>query len=130
MAANSLTLNIGTQVPIGLLHNQADKQAFPIKVVSKSTKKSPEPGEVCLIVGCISFSAGDQSGNVSARLELWVNPPIGEKEPGGPADADLGLSDAKLRGFWMSSKGTNAGVTTFDEIRLGTSFSDVVPSAP
>jgi hypothetical protein len=74
----------------------------------------------------------DYHANVNDDLYLWVNPDLSLGEPA------LGSADASSLGMWNlafdilstragTTSGGNHGAAFFDEIRIGSRFSDVVP---
>lgn len=83
-----------------------------------SSSVTPTTGDTVLLLLRATFLAGDDV------LELFVNPTLG---------AEPLLADASLSGFNLGLANVftinNAGAWTVDEIRLGTTFEDVVPTA-
>ena len=74
-----------------------------------------------LLVARIDFGAGTTAGN--ERVRLYVNP--GSTEP---AVADVNLPD-KANFTWdrIRLQAGNGGTADWDEVRIGTTFADVVP---
>jgi hypothetical protein len=83
-----------------------------------------------LIVGRYRFSALD-----AEQLDLWVDPDItSEPQPGGPSSsnhiAHLRQHDLQPRGIdSILLEDRSIGSLAFDELRVGTTWKDVVPSA-
>jgi len=85
-------------------------------------------GETTLVVLKLTMVSGSDNDT----MELWVNPTVGQSEP--PADAvslvDAGNSvnpETGIQGFRFRTH-NNAGTKEVDEIRLGTTWDDVVGS--
>jgi hypothetical protein len=67
------------------------------------------------------------SGDVPARTQLWVNPPLGTSTPPPIPEADLAGTDFRFDRVRLQASGVAAYI---DEIRLGTTFASVTPAAP
>ncbi len=78
-----------------------------------------------LVVGRVSFSADLNQD----RITLWVNPNLAEGMPGdGAAFADaFGQLNPSLMGSDVIIRGGGSFIGRFDEIRVGTTYADVVP---
>jgi autotransporter-associated beta strand protein len=79
----------------------------------------------------IVFRYKYNSGNGNDELKLWVNPSLGQ-----PAEtaADLTMSTGGtdrpfLKGFFLKQDSAFSAVMYFDELRLGTNWTDVTPGA-
>lgn len=77
----------------------------------------------------IAFRYKSITNSGNDELALWVNPPLGQAGEATPAlTINTGGSDrAALRGFFLKQDSSVTANLYFDELRLGTNWTDVTP---
>lgn len=85
-------------------------------------------GETYLVVGHLSMTAGASHYNV---FDLWVNPDFGDASSPDASAADSADTSNNITSFtYVGLRSVNLGpsdVVLFDELRIGTTWADVVP---
>jgi autotransporter-associated beta strand protein len=104
------------------------------------TTHSYSVGETLLITASYKFNgASSGAGSVDDESFLWVNGVPGNPQPATPtvtAPTGAGTTDKQAsslynaKSFYFRSDTALPGVLQVDELRIGTSFQEVTPSAP
>jgi autotransporter-associated beta strand protein len=103
------------------------------------TTHSYSVGETLLITASYKFNgASSGAGSVDDEAFLWVNPIPGEAAPAPTVTAPTGAgtndmyatNSYRAQSFYFRSDANQPGNMLVDELRVGTSFDEVTPSAP
>ena len=91
---------------------------------SASSGVTPQVGRTDLLVLKAEWNIGEPGGQSFDRLSLFVNPTAGEAEPAVANAVTTAIESSRINGLTI----TSAGAFSIDEIRVGTTFSDVAPA--
>jgi len=129
--ATQSVLKLGqSHMALGICNNDRSDAPY-IRISGPASKVVAEPGQTYLIVGKIEFGEASSADDRNDKVQIWVDPQLGEQEPIEPPSTALEGTNARLGDFWIETAPAEANTaSTFDEIRIGETFLDVTPLNP